>query len=385
MGSGLTDGLKCKDCGATVQAQTIIPRLGHDYRYVNNGDTHTGNCSRCNKTITQSHSYVNNTCVCGSRLGGDVLDDTITIQHSLNLASDISINYGVKTSLLADYDSYYLECTLPVYESLENGNTLTGSRTVVIEPVLTGSYYYFTLNGVTAVNMNDEIIATLHMTKGNETFVSPADRYSVATYAYNQLNKATTAENLKALCANLLRYGAAAQTFKGYRTDALADMELTEEQKSYLVNLDTVTFGNHNKDLADLNTPAVLWVGKSLLLDSKVVLRYVVDTASYKGNAEALTLRVTYQDYMGQEKTVTVSDPQPYGTTAGRYSFDFDSLLAAELRSVVHATVFAGDTQVSNTMEYSVDTYGNNKTGTLGILCKALMAYSDCAKTYFTN
>jgi len=67
----------------------------------------------------------------------------------------------------------------------------------------------------------------------------------------------------------------------------------------------------------------------------------------------------------------------------GLYVFTLDALLAAELRSVVSVQIFAGDIPVSCTLQYSADTYGNNKTGNLLELCKALFAYSDSAKAYF--
>ena len=303
----------------------------------------------------------------------------LKLGHTLNLASDISVNYAVATSLLQDYDSYYLECVLPVYE----GNTLAGSRSVIVTPVLKGNYYYFTLLGVTAVNMNDTITATLHLTKDGAEFVTEAEEYSVATYAYAQLAKASASDKLKALCASLLRYGASAQIYKNYRTDSLADSAMTDAHRAYLTELSAVTFGNNNRELGDLNSPVVLWVGKSLLLDSKVTLRYVMNAASYTGRIEDLTLRISYRDYTGAEKTATVTGAQPYGTAQGRYCFDFDGLLAAELRCVLSAAVYSGNTRLSNTLEYSVDTYGNNKTGTLDSLCRALIAYSDSALSYF--
>ena len=308
------------------------------------------------------------------------VDPAVTMGHTLNLASDISINYAIRTTALAGYDTYVLECVLPTYE----GNSRTGSRTVTVEPVLNGNYYYFTLTGVTAVNMNDSITATLHMTKDGENYVSNADIYSVAQYAYSQLSKSSNMESLKILCANLLRYGASAQIYKSYRTDALADSLLSEAQKAYLVDPDSVTFGNNNMDLGDLASPVVTWVGKSLLLDSKVTIRYVFNIGSYAGKAEDLSLRVSYVNHKGETVTMTVNGAaQKYGNAAGRYSMDFDGLLAAELRSVVSAKIYAGDTCLSNTLVYSVDTYGANKDGTLGDLCRALMAYSDCAKAYF--
>ena len=308
------------------------------------------------------------------------VDETIAIYHTLNLTSDISITYAVPTNLLADYDSYTLECVLPIYE----GNALVGERTVTIEPVLNGNYYYFVLTGITAMQMNNLITATMHMTKGDAAYLSKNDVYSVATYAYAQLDNNAAADKLKALCANLLRYGAAAQTYKGYRTDALVDSNMTDAHRAYLTDLDTVTFGNNNQNLSDLANPTILWVGKTLLLDSKVTLRYVINTENYTGKIEDLSLHIRYTNYKGEEKTAVVTNAQPYGATAGRYSFDFDGLLAAELRCALSAAVYAGDTRLSGTMIYSVDSYGSTASGTLGDLCKSMLAYSDVALAYFS-
>lgn len=308
------------------------------------------------------------------------VDPDIAMGHTLNLASDISISYVVRPDQLEDYDSYVLECVLPTYE----GNVLTGTRTVTVEPMFNNGYYYFTLTGITAVNMNDVVTSTLHMTKGDEIYISNPDTYSVAQYAYSQLGKATASGSLKILCANLLRYGSATQSYKGYRTDALADSELSAQHLGYLTDLNTVAFGNNSIDREDLANPSVTWLGKSLLLDSKVTIRYIFDLGNYTGNAEDLSLHITYDNYKGEEVSVVVhGGVQKYGTVVGRYSMDFDGLLAAELRTVVSARIYAGETCLTSTMEYSVDTYGANKTGTLGTLCRALMAYSDCAKAYF--
>ena len=71
--------------------------------------------------------------------------------------------------------------------------------------------------------------------------------------------------------------------------------------------------------------------------------------------------------------------------SAGTDIFDFDGILAAERRSVIHMAVYVGETLISKSLLYSADTYGNGKTGALETLCKALFAYSDSAKAYFLN
>ena len=383
LSSGLTEGKICSTCGITLVPQTVVQRLGHEHAYTDNGDgTHTDVCSRCGKDFgTSAHTSENGICtLCG---GGEApeptLDPTITIGHTLNLASDISINYAIPATQLASYDSFYLECVRPVYDGLE----YTGEKVVRIEPVANGSLYYFVLTGVTAVEMGNQIQATLYMEKDGAPYISEVDVYSVATYAYNQMSKAGATKALRTLCADLLIYGSAAQTFKGYRTDALVDSAMTEADRAYCSNTEATTFGNNNSLMDDVDIPGITWVGKSLSLESKVVVKFIFDTAAYGGNVEDLTLRITYTNYAGESQTVTLSNPTPYGTVAGRYSFDFDGLLAAELRTVADVAVFDGETQVSSTLRYSADTYGNGKTGTLLTLCKALFAYSDSAKAYF--
>ena len=385
LSSGLTDGEVCATCGVVLVQQTAIPRLGHSYIYTDNGDgTHTGVCERCDKALSPAAHTEDADGVCTACNAGGAqaptVDSAIVIRHTLNLASDISVNYAVSASQLAGYDSYYLECVLPVY----TGNEKTGTKTIRVEPTVSGSFYYFTLLGITAVQMGDEIEATLHMTKDGASYVSNPDLYSVATYAYAQMEKAASGAALKTLCADLLTYGAAAQTYKKYRTDSLCNSAMTAEQMAYCSDIDAVAFGSTNAVLDDLADPQITWAGKSLSLESKVVLKFIMETAAYTGKVEDLTLRVTYTDYSGAEKTVILSNPTYYGNDT-RYAFDFDGLLAAELRTAVNVAVFAGEEQVSATLQYSADTYGNNKKGELLTLCKALVAYSDAAKTFFVK
>ena len=309
--------------------------------------------------------------VMGSGWQTPVLKEGSKIMHSLDLASDISVNYVIAAEELADYDSFYLECRV------------AGNRPVRLEGRKQADYFYFTLEGLTAVQMTDVIEATLHMEKDGCHYYTATDSYSIAQYAYAQLGKANAGQKLKKLCAELLRYGTMAQRYKDYRTQSLADQNMTEKQRACLTELGAVNFGNTDRQLAQLSKPTAQWVGKALILDSKVTLRYVVDLP--QGVGESISLHVLYTDSRGREQTVILTEAKPYGNREGRYSFDLDCLLASELRTVLRATVYAGQEQISNTLEYSIDTYGNNKTGALADLCAALVAYSDSAKAYFIH
>ncbi len=347
----------------------------------------TFTCSLCGVSYTETvsafgHCYVNGLCSCGQvEVKEPVQETSWKIYHTLNLASDISVNLAVSKTLLADFDmdTVYVLAEVDVYE----GNIKTGTETVRILPVEQGNYYYFTLTGLTAVKMNDRIRSVLYGTKDGQLYYSATDDYSIADYAYSQLGKTEVKESLKTLCADLLRYGTKAQIFKSYRTDALADAKMTDEQIEFLSNMEEVTFGNTNEVLQDLNNATVTWKGKALDLASKVTLKLVFDPSAYSGNTEELTLHVSYLSYVGKSEEVVVTGAELYDSNQGLYAFSFDGLLAAELRSVVSAQIYAGGSPVSCTLQYSADTYGNNKNGTLLDLCKALFTYSDSAKRYF--
>ncbi len=367
----------------------------HDCDFILTGRT-PGNCSKpatlhyecslCDATKTEAskdndHSYgLDRICtLCGKE--GFSLNSSLQIYHSLNLASDISINYLIPEASLADYDSFYLLCRLPNYQ----GNDFTEYSTVLLQPQLRDGYYRFTLTDLHAGRMNDTVRTILVGQQGEQFYRSSPDEYSIAAYAYAQLKKEDVSQAFKTLCADLLRYGAWTQTYKSYRTDALADDAMTDAQKQYLTDTGSVTFGDHNRIADDLSQLTLTWAGRAMALNSKITLRFMFDATDYKGDLSSLQLKLSYTTANGTQVTATVTDPVAYAGRENSYVFDYDGLLAAELRCVVSAAIYEGDTQLSPTLYYSADTYGNNKEGALLSLCKALFAYSDSAKAYFAQ
>ena len=379
--AGVSDTIYCSTCGETIQPQTAIPAAGHSISYIyEDEDGHIEECTICYYSTYEPHKFENGECPCGATDGTvaePTVDTAIKFSHTLNLASDISINFAIAKSQLAGYDmsTAYVEATI---------DTANGKVTSKLLPVLNSNgYYYFTFTGLNAVMMNDNISAVFYGTKDGAKYYSNTDVYSVATYAYSSLDNAARPESLKVLCANLLRYGSNAQTYKNYRTNALADSKMTDAHKAYLTALDTVEFDNINTTVGAITNAPVSIIGKSLNLDSKVTIKYVIELTNYEGKPEDLDLRVTYTDINGATKTVILEGAELYDAPTNRYSFEFDGLLAAELRSTVSAAVYSGNTRVSAVLQYSASTYGYNKQGALRTLCQTLMAYSDAARAYF--
>ncbi len=378
--TGLSEGTYCSVCNTVLIAQETVAALGHDYSYTSNGDsTHTVTCSRCNDSFTADHAFEDGTCFCGEKVV--TVDKSIRIYHTLDLASDISITFAVPMSALSNYDSYYMECVLPEYE----GNAQIGTSTVQIQPVVSGNYYYFTLTGITAIRMGDMVDAVLHMTKGAQAYISVTDSYSVATYAYSMLNSATDAKMLT-LCADLLRYGAEAQSYKKYRTDALVDADMNETHRAYLSDTSALNFTATDSNFGDLENATITWVGKALDLGSKVGMKFVFNGKNYSGNVANLSMKVRYQGNNGAAKTINLTGAEAYNAVNGYYSFTFYGLLASELRTIVDVAIYEGSTQLSETLRYSAESYASKTDGTaLESLTRALFAYADSAKAVFTK
>lgn len=315
------------------------------------------------------------------------IDETLILRHSLNLAEDISIHYIVPQMLLEGYDmdTVVLTVEIPEYE----GNTWTDSAWVTLSPEVRDGLCYFTLRGLTAVQMGDVLSAVLRGQKDNVSYVSPTDHYCVATYAMSQLNNPDAPAKLKTLCADLLRYGAATQRFKGYRTAAPADASMTPEHRAYLTELDTVIYGDHGLEISNGPAPSFAWVGKSLNLESRVALTFRFRQTDPTLRDEEWKVVVQYRNSQG-EQIIYETDSSELtqilmGDTAV-YEFTFSELAAAELRNAVCVTIYNGDNEpISPDLIYSADTYGNGKTGALGEVCKALFAYSDSAKAFFAG
>ena len=383
--TGLTQGSHCSVCGEVIVARGILDALGHSYKYADNCDkTHTVTCKNCDYSEITDCVFENGECICGAKeVIAPTYDDTQKFSHSLTLENDISINFIALGSALEGYDSFYLECKVPVY----SGNELTGYEIVNIEPVYNGKNYEFTLLGVTAKMMNDDIEAVFRMTKDGKEYYSKTDVYSVAEYAYGKLNstKASDTDELKAICANLLRYGALAQTQFNYRTDALVDAAMTEAHKSYLTDLNTVEMVDYRKQLNDLATPAVPWKSTTLELGNKVIMCLIVNLSNYTGDPSALTMHLTYTDSYG----AVITEERPlelYSEENKTYAVSYDGLRATEMRSIVNAAIYNGDTRVSKTVEYSIESYGARSSDpAMQTLCLAMLAYGDAANTFFSK
>lgn len=260
--------------------------------------------------------------------------------------------------------------------------TLGGITTKVTDYTVEKGNYVFRLKNIRPDWMGDTITATLHASDNGTDITSEAVSYSVAQYCYNKLTKSypqgTAQDKLATLLTDILHYGAAAQVYANYKTDDLVTNALagtpwqdwgTKEDRQLQ---DILTLAQ------DVDTPAVQWTGTALFLREQVRIRFRISTAL----TEALTLK----GFADGKQILSVGFEDFVATSGGYYIF-VDTLTALQMSQAVEYAVFAGDTQVSQTLTYSAETYAAkavaaNTDVKLADMMKAMIRYGDAARAY---
>ena len=198
-----------------------------------------------------------------------------------------------------------------------------------------------------AKQMTDNVYARAICEEGGNVYYSDVKKYSILTYAYNKLGYTGTAtqnEDLAALLHGLLKYGASAQTFFNYKTDALAT------DKHVKVTLDRGTFADGCKTaLAIPGTKLTVTAPEISSLGSFAYWQdengqMVSDSASYEivVGASNTTLKAVYSEFKGGEI-------EGAGAILPTYSFAYKEhpineenivdLTAAEFESLIRAGI----------------------------------------------
>lgn len=289
---------------------------------------------------------------------------------SLSLENNLTINFKADKNAM-DKAGY----TSPVATFVFNNLTTT-----VIGVDNGKGQYVFTFKNITPDKLGEIINATLSAQKDGETVTSAkAIEYSVKNYCYNMLEKYANKNDdasvaFKALLVDLLNYGSATQVYVDPNADSLVSNALTDEQKNYATGDITLD----SKGALIGNEGSVVWKSGALVLEDIVVLKYKFTATSVEG------LKVKISNGNGKEWTVD----KFHRIANGEWCIYFNGLYSHELRTQLYLTVYDADgNQVSNTLNYGIDTYASrmkNDTTISGLsdMLVSLMKYGDSAARY---
>ncbi len=264
-----------------------------------------------------------------------------------------------------------------------------GRKTAITDYTISddGTQYIFTFYNIAPNQMDDTLTATVHATYGDDIYEGATLNYTVATYCYRMLSNSTVVNDaayaeLRTLLVDLLHYGAAAQTFTGYTGDKV-DTRLTETQASW-GSTGTPTLENKTSTkYATIDNPTAVWKSVGLVLEDAVNIHLKLTVPT----TENVILKITSDsDPFGW---IIYGDNLSYDKENNCYYIDFGELHAGQMRECVYATVYQGETAISNTLRYSIESYAYKYQNAdavahpgLADLVKAMMVYGDAAYNF---
>ena len=275
-------------------------------------------------------------------------------------ASEPDVKYNVNAESSLGF-SFFVEkngITAETFTATITHNENSVNVTATEEPISGTTYYKFYYEGVVAKEMTDEFTLSIKNANGTEIFSNTA---SVKQYAMAAISDTTgvISETEKTLLRALLNYGAEAQNYFEYKTDHLANAELTETAQTSSINV-TATTTNLKHNLA---------------LESMIELGFFVPKSDITGENPTATINNT--SVLG--KSVMIGD-------VAYWRFAYSDIAAKEISNTISFSVSGIEGTITD--EYSVANYaqlcidGNKKEA---VLMTALNVYGAAAEAHFSS
>ena len=292
------------------------------------------------------------------------------------------MNFYVAEATLVGWENAYVVFEKNVYDAEGNVIDVVTEKVTSYAEATTSQGVparVYSFAGITSVEMCSEVNATLHASYEGVERTSKTIPYSVLSYVTTMLPYANGA--FRDLLVDMVRYGAAAQTYWNYNTANLATKNLTAAQQKYGHTTEPTVANN----LSTVKNPnaTVGFSSVGLSLEDRVTMTFALNLSRYTGDVEDLKVVATYGG-----KTVEITDLKYMSSNGGVYcTAELSTLTAAELRTVVSAEIYSKSTgqKLSSTLNYSAETYACSMLGNAQMkpVLVAMMNYGDSAKAYF--
>jgi hypothetical protein len=224
--------------------------------------------------------------------------------------------------------------------------TVNGETTAAEGVQNVGGAYVFSFDGITPKMLGDEfdfaVTATSKSLKNTTVTVAEKTGYTVKAYLEELLVMGGVDAKTKTLVVDLLNYGAAAQTYANYKTETLANVDLTAEQKAFATTFDET---KAQSVLAVQNAETVSFTGARLWLDSQVNVGFRIALANDVDKAE-VTVKVTVGGVEHGDVTVTEN-----------MEIVVNGLSATQFNQTILVKVLIDGVETGATCAYSVNTY----------------------------
>jgi hypothetical protein len=336
-------------------------------------------------TISCTHSWKDGICEsCGTPF-------TVTAKSfSLSFENEILVNlyYSVYDTAQVTEHGLLVFQEMPEIPSVEDADWVFES---LYDPET--DRYMGQTDGIPAKKMGDERYYVAYVKLENGTYAySDAYAYSPAIYAYKKIGAIGTSEELKALCVAMLNYGSQAQTYFGYKTDALMNADLTEDQQELAADFDWSLLTGavaSEKATTFVKTEGFSKRQASVSFDGVLAINYYFTPVAENGDitfyywtaADYANAQTLAADNATGSMTMLKGAGDAYWAQVG-------GIAAKQIDETVYvAAVYTdadGNTSCSGIVAYSISEYCMSRSeGNMGDLAYATAAYGYFAASYF--
>ena len=364
-------------------------------------DGHKVYCPGCQtvqdvETVPHSYDEATNTCVCGA-VNPAAADSVSIAGFTLSFESTIVVNMYYT---LSNPSAYAEHGVLVFYNPVNTADIAKANEIHASNGQVNASGYFgATTKGIPAKELGDTRYYAVYLKLSNGSYrYTDIKTYSPKQYALSRLEKSTN-QNLKALCAAMLNYGSAAQTYFNYKSYNLMNASLTAEQKALVTDYSADLFvgtvapdsskaGNFIKSSSGFSSRSAtvsfegafainFYFAPSESVDD-VMTFYYWSASDYAAAATLKTSNATGKIVMQR-------------SSDGSYWAQVTGIAAKPLDDTYYvAGVYTTNTQMRCTgiIAYSLSKYCmNNATGTSAMnqLAAATAVYGYHAKIYFGN
>ena len=319
---------------------------------------------------------------------GYITDSTLSsleFKHNCSFQNDLSMYYAVPKESLADYENIRLDVAKEEYAAGATKPTLVKKTLTSYKEQTIGGVVYcmFTFDGITSTDMGSTLTASLLADKNGVTYSTRLDNYSIKAYAMDRLQNSSSA-TFKKMLVDMLNYGAAAQVHFNKNAANLANSDLTAAQKK-MGTQNLPTLKNAEKTTAVSGATAT-FDKKNVSFENKTVLMYRLKFAANQ-NMSNVKLNISYKTSSGASVTKTIPASQ-FTKNGSYYIVSIDTIAITDVRSVITAKIYDGSKQISNTFQYSIESYvynrlQNSDSETFRNLVTEMMKFGISAETHF--
>ena len=350
-----------------------------------NGDgTHDATCSVCNALVVDDEActYSNGVCtLCGAEEPAQELTDpNLTIvSTSLSMQAYIGAQFRIDATAAAEYDSVYVVVT----QAAPTGN----SEITLTDNIDAANNGFVFEHKLAAAMMTDSISATVYGVKGEDVYTGGSvENWTVKQAAVSRLDSyykyIDRYPQYRAYCvmfADMLNYGAEAQTTFSYATNRLATDGVDSKYLALVTATDPTISDTSSTTSTGATTVTVYNVGLGIEASVQLQIRFKLPNKASYTNYEV------HYSIEGNNYVVDGTDLVDAGSSS-YVALVVNEVASAWMRSPIEVTVYnkSTNTPASSTFTYSIESAAFSRVGTaIDTLVKAMMKFGDSADAYF--